>query len=154
MSMQQTISPSGSRFPPAVYQEFIPAALRHPNPRLTRANFPSGGHPVRPPRFYYSRPLAPQYMPPRPRFGNVHSFMPGPMIPSPQKVETPKNCICERPEMTIICQRCGSELFGRIQRQCPAHPKSIQLMDHRECANKFCRSIQLVEVATTEVNRV
>ncbi|KAI1729528.1 hypothetical protein DdX_01774 [Ditylenchus destructor] len=55
-------------------------------------------------------------------------------------------CICERPAGMIICRRCGSELLGRVQQACPAHPKRINLMDHRECVKAFCRSIQLTEV--------
>uniref|UniRef100_A0A914Z6M0 Uncharacterized protein n=1 Tax=Panagrolaimus superbus TaxID=310955 RepID=A0A914Z6M0_9BILA len=153
---------------PAVYQEFIPAAMRNNQqqprfPRGIRSNFtsglfPQGPPPMRPPRFYYSRPLAPQYMVPRrggPRYSPA--VMRPPYAPAfspefhPQLIkqgnnEPPKDCICERDEMMIVCQRCGTELFGRIQRQCPAHPKRIQLMDHSECANKFCRSLQLVEV--------
>ncbi|KAI1721068.1 hypothetical protein Ddc_07503 [Ditylenchus destructor] len=55
-------------------------------------------------------------------------------------------CLCERPAGMIICRRCGSELLGRVQQACPAHPKRINLMDHRECVKAFCRSIQLTEV--------
>jgi hypothetical protein len=175
MNVQQLPSSSGpSRFSmdPAVFQEFIPASMRTPQhqqrfPRGNRPNFSPGSFqpgpppPFRPPRFYYSRPLAPQYIVPRrgggPRYSSS-AAMRSPYSPPtfssefhPQLIkqgssEPPLNCICERDDMMIVCQRCGTELFGRIQRQCPAHPKRIQLMDHSECANKFCRSLQLVEV--------
>ncbi|KAE9552738.1 hypothetical protein FO519_004055 [Halicephalobus sp. NKZ332] len=155
MNVQEFPSSSGSRFPPAVFQEFIPAAMRQHRPRVPRPGF----FQERSPRFYYSRPLAPQQMLPRvPRFApRMNLYRPPGLVdfvpPKPLENENLKNCICERPEMMIICQRCGSELFGRIQRTCPAHPNSIQLMDHGECPNKFCKSIQLVEVTTTEENR-
>lgn len=70
-----------------------------------------------------------------------------------------EECICERAEGIVLCQRlvfecicdfvfrCGFELRGRLQRACPSHPKKICLMDHRECPSKFCRSVQLIEVA-------
>uniref|UniRef100_A0A7E4VH87 TRAF-type domain-containing protein n=1 Tax=Panagrellus redivivus TaxID=6233 RepID=A0A7E4VH87_PANRE len=175
-------SSGSSKFPPTMYQEFIPAAnMRPTGPRSNRPPypFPGNGAPrlMRPPRFHYSRPMAPQQqffvprrggvrLPPRgfgpqhpgmlphfpPDFQPQQQFAP-PNISRPESNEPPKECICERAETMIVCQRCGSELFGRIQRPCPAHPKRIQLMDHNECVNKHCRSIQLLEVpanATTE----
>uniref|UniRef100_A0A914E3G9 Uncharacterized protein n=1 Tax=Acrobeloides nanus TaxID=290746 RepID=A0A914E3G9_9BILA len=60
--------------------------------------------------------------------------------------QTGEGCICERPEGVVLCQRCGFELKGRLQRACSSHPKKICLMDHRECPNKFCRSVHLIEV--------
>ncbi|MFH4973570.1 hypothetical protein AB6A40_000279 [Gnathostoma spinigerum] len=55
-------------------------------------------------------------------------------------------CICDRPLCHIVCTRCGFELTGRLQRVCPVHPKKLALMDLRECGNKMCRSVHLVEV--------
>jgi hypothetical protein len=169
MNIQQLPSSSGSTRFSMDFQEFIPMRHQRP-PRGMRPNYSSGfpqgpPPPTRPPRFYYSRPLAPQYIVPRrggPRFapgmrtpfGNPFSPEFHPQLIKSGSNEPPKDCICERPEMMIVCQRCGSELFGRIQRQCPAHPKRIQLMDHSECANKFCRSLQLVEVPVSPSEKV
>ncbi|VDK83995.1 unnamed protein product [Litomosoides sigmodontis] len=57
------------------------------------------------------------------------------------------NCICNRPASHIVCTRCGFELVGRLQKVCPDHPKKLALMDHRECPNRLCKSIHLVEVS-------
>ncbi|VDM40389.1 unnamed protein product [Toxocara canis] len=58
-----------------------------------------------------------------------------------------ETCICDRPASHIVCTRCGYELVGRLQRVCPEHPKKLALMDHRECPNRLCRSIHLIEVS-------
>ncbi|VDM93583.1 unnamed protein product, partial [Onchocerca ochengi] len=57
------------------------------------------------------------------------------------------NCICNRPASHIVCTRCGFELVGRLQKVCPDHPKKLALMDHRECPNRLCKSIHLIEVS-------
>ncbi|EJD73741.1 hypothetical protein LOAG_18853, partial [Loa loa] len=57
------------------------------------------------------------------------------------------NCICNRPASHIVCTRCGFELVGRLQKVCPEHPKKLALMDHRECPNRLCKSIHLIEVS-------
>ncbi|KAL4002427.1 hypothetical protein ACH3XW_3425 [Acanthocheilonema viteae] len=57
------------------------------------------------------------------------------------------NCICNRPASHIVCTRCGFEFVGRLQKVCPDHPKKLALMDHRECPNRLCKSIHLIEVA-------
>uniref|UniRef100_A0A183D9R4 TRAF-type domain-containing protein n=1 Tax=Gongylonema pulchrum TaxID=637853 RepID=A0A183D9R4_9BILA len=58
-----------------------------------------------------------------------------------------QNCICDRPASHIVCTRCGFELVGRLQKVCPEHPKKLALMDHRECPNRLCKSIHLIEVS-------
>uniref|UniRef100_A0A915CN88 Uncharacterized protein n=1 Tax=Ditylenchus dipsaci TaxID=166011 RepID=A0A915CN88_9BILA len=65
-------------------------------------------------------------------------------------VEECEGCICERPAAMIICRRCGSELYGHVQRVCQVHPKRINLMDHKECS--FCRSIHLSEIHAPVTN--
>ncbi|CAG9538526.1 unnamed protein product [Cercopithifilaria johnstoni] len=57
------------------------------------------------------------------------------------------NCICNRPASHIVCTKCGFELVGRLQKVCPDHPKKLALMDHRECPNRLCKSIHLIEVS-------
>ena len=130
MNVQQLPSSSGSsRFPSPIFQEFIPAAMRNQQrpsrgmrPSYPPALFPQGPPPMRPPRFYYSRPLAPQYIVPR-RGGGSHfrggvrpyggqqqqqqQYAPEfhPQFVRSENNEPPKDCICERPEMMIVCQR-------------------------------------------------
>ncbi|KJH46414.1 hypothetical protein DICVIV_07537 [Dictyocaulus viviparus] len=44
-------------------------------------------------------------------------------------------CICDRPNVHVVCKRCGYECVGRVQLVCDVHPNSLSLMDMRECAN-------------------
>uniref|UniRef100_A0A0N5AQB2 DUF3795 domain-containing protein n=1 Tax=Syphacia muris TaxID=451379 RepID=A0A0N5AQB2_9BILA len=62
------------------------------------------------------------------------------------------NCICDRPPCHVVCTRCGFELMGRLQKVCPVHPKKLALMDHRECPNRSCKSIRLIEVSNDQIS--
>ncbi|VDN06736.1 unnamed protein product [Thelazia callipaeda] len=54
-------------------------------------------------------------------------------------------CICHRPISLIQCLACGSTFRGNVALLCQVHPRRINLMDLRFCANASCRSINLVE---------
>ncbi|CAD5221612.1 unnamed protein product [Bursaphelenchus xylophilus] len=106
------------------------------------ANFQPKPRPV--PQF----PPTPQTIIKPPRFYSNNIFIvprskPGTHIP---ESDTTKECVCERPEAIVICRKCGSELLGRVQMTCPAHPRKMCLMDQRECPSSTCRSIALMEV--------
>ncbi|VDN06635.1 unnamed protein product [Thelazia callipaeda] len=87
--------------------------------------------------------------------GRLTDFPSAPSNYLPKLVDTPLkdeiissvNCICDRPASHIVCTRCGFELVGRLQKVCPNHPKKLALMDHRECPNRLCKSIHLIEVS-------
>ncbi|CAD5215664.1 unnamed protein product [Bursaphelenchus okinawaensis] len=103
----------------------------HSKPRPVPQFPPTPKTIIKPPRFYSNQSL----IVPR-------SKPTGPTTES----ENNKECVCERPEAIVICRKCGSELLGRIQMSCPAHPRKMCLMDQRECPSTTCRSIALMEI--------
>ncbi|KAI6170990.1 hypothetical protein M3Y97_01093100 [Aphelenchoides bicaudatus] len=95
---------------------------------------------IKPPRFYSNQIFI------------VPRSKPGTETITGDQAAIDGDCICERGDAIIICQKCGSELIGRAQQKCASHPRKIPLMDHRECLNAECRSIKLVEVSMDEDN--
>ncbi|KAI6240143.1 hypothetical protein M3Y99_00501000 [Aphelenchoides fujianensis] len=130
-------SPFKGRIHPAAASTSVPPFAK---PRPTPQWPPTPSSIIKPPRFYSNQSMiVPRSKP------NVSKDR-----LEPRGSTLDKECICERDEGIVICQKCGSELLGRVQQKCEAHPRKMCLMDHAVCANAGCRSIHLVEVSLDE----